>query len=1112
MAGANAEQLKAIEHTGGVLLKAGAGSGKTFVLKEHMIYLTDKWIREYLSSERTLDFAQVLKSKFSKIVLMTFTKKAAGEISIRLNGEFEAMLTSCSDEHRSYWQLACEQLDYLTVTTIHGFCFKLIKQGFFPEIDLDEDVISTAEYNEKMKDIFNRWVERELSSNENIEFVDLIIKDKEHILDSIKSIFSDPTLRRMWNTLDANGVDEDTSNKVVKDLLEIMGVTELFNESFDTVEYSEFAGKTWFDFLKNFEAIKCNVESLDDLLKMNEFFSNLNYKIPVTPRAKGIDEYAKSYYGLVKNLNTFLKSTGRDLKYYKDNFNTNIIPWFKKFKAIIDFVEIEYDKSSGITFSDLEYVVRMGLEKPEVVKAVSESYEYLIIDEFQDTSFIQFEIIQKIIGNDFNKLFCVGDIKQAIYGFRGGELGVFLQCEEMVPKVLSLKNNYRSDKNIVEFNNNFFDYLFKVGLKYDGADIRPVEVEYQEVPIQDRPEGSVYEITADLDFLANHGIAQISSNEMDYMESLSLFEQIKNLNNDELTSCENVCVLYKKLKPSLLLIGLFIEHDIGFTAQIKVPYGQDPILGMFKALLEKDFNLSELKNEYLKLILNSYFSLLDSSIKVDFSNLINQFEKDQHYFGLYRAFHTFISNTGIANSNYRNNLSQIKTLCKLGSDDKAHILSLLSKEESNAYSLDFQYGLNPSRVVIMTAHASKGLQYPHVLLGGIYTNDKAFPFTGLFGKMPMSFKWGNTITSKEKYKTPQFYLESEVRKHKDFSESKRLFYVAATRAEKSLGWVELNFGKVKKRNQSGSWFSGVSSWKKALYKVAPNIIKTMQSFNVTAEIDKVFSLKFLENSSNRKPLFHIDSLGITKKLIENKISILPELSVTRLATISQCPRKFYLKNICKINDSDLKIIQGDHADLEESNEEDLSSKSFKAGTSSSAQRGTRIHSIFEYLLKNNFELPEEITKKDSQVTAWAVDKLKNYRDNFEFISEQMIKFEVFNYMISGIPDLILMPKDNKDTAELWDFKTGSRKEGTEKPYEFQLMTYAYALYKLNLVPKNNPIKTVLCYVDDENLVEQTVTKTDVDKYLSNYWNMISTPDQINSDHCAECPYGNICHK
>ena len=44
----NAEQLLAIEHQGGVLLRAGAGSGKTFVLVEHIVYLTKFWIKEFI--------------------------------------------------------------------------------------------------------------------------------------------------------------------------------------------------------------------------------------------------------------------------------------------------------------------------------------------------------------------------------------------------------------------------------------------------------------------------------------------------------------------------------------------------------------------------------------------------------------------------------------------------------------------------------------------------------------------------------------------------------------------------------------------------------------------------------------------------------------------------------------------------------------------------------------------------------------------------------------------------------------------------------------------------------------------------------------------------------
>jgi superfamily I DNA/RNA helicase len=56
----NAEQLLAIEHEGGVLLRAGAGSGKTFVLVEHIVYLTKKWIQEY-KSKPTTSFEEFLR-------------------------------------------------------------------------------------------------------------------------------------------------------------------------------------------------------------------------------------------------------------------------------------------------------------------------------------------------------------------------------------------------------------------------------------------------------------------------------------------------------------------------------------------------------------------------------------------------------------------------------------------------------------------------------------------------------------------------------------------------------------------------------------------------------------------------------------------------------------------------------------------------------------------------------------------------------------------------------------------------------------------------------------------------------------------------------------------
>lgn len=106
MAQANPEQLKAIEHQGGVLLKAGAGSGKTFVLVQHINYLTDIWFEEF-KNQKNQNWEDYIKSKFSKLVMMTFTKKAAGEMNIRLHEKFRQKLVSAPEETKCHLATVC---------------------------------------------------------------------------------------------------------------------------------------------------------------------------------------------------------------------------------------------------------------------------------------------------------------------------------------------------------------------------------------------------------------------------------------------------------------------------------------------------------------------------------------------------------------------------------------------------------------------------------------------------------------------------------------------------------------------------------------------------------------------------------------------------------------------------------------------------------------------------------------------------------------------------------------------------------------------------------------------------------------------------------------------
>ena len=174
---------------GGVILKAGAGSGKTFVLVEHIVYLTQKFI-DKKQDKTGEDFSKALSSYFSKIVLMTFTKKAAGELETRVRIRVKQL---AENDHR--WQQALDQLGHLNISTIHGFCHKLLTQGYITDLSPDIEILTEIEYKSKIETLINDWPKL---NNLSPEFFDLIFGNKKVISESFHSVFSSPELRSMW--------------------------------------------------------------------------------------------------------------------------------------------------------------------------------------------------------------------------------------------------------------------------------------------------------------------------------------------------------------------------------------------------------------------------------------------------------------------------------------------------------------------------------------------------------------------------------------------------------------------------------------------------------------------------------------------------------------------------------------------------------------------------------------------------------------------------------------------------------------------------------------------------------------------------------------------------
>lgn len=1094
MASPNSEQLKAIEHFGGVLLKAGAGSGKTFVLKEHMLFLASNWIKSALSEGKTEEeFKLQVRSNLRKIILMTFTKKAAGELEIRIKNEFLAKLddTDLNEKQRDFWRVISEQLDCLNVSTIHGFCFKLIKMGFFPGVSSDQEMLSEFDYNLAIDKILEKYFNDYIVGKDDFISI-LLIREKRAIVDSFKGIFSDPSLRKAWQSQSVCNMN-DSLDMIVTEIISTQNLSSIFESS---IILSEEEQKTkWGLFLNEFLSQSfLHRLTFENFVKICHFFKNIDYKMPVTPRAKAVPESIKDFYKQVKLLKDFIKKNADAFVLYEQHGSHHIQKWYQEIKKIYDFVDAEFEKVEGVTFSDLEYIVYKGLKDKAVSNRILEEFNYFIVDEFQDTSYIQFDILNQIIQGDFSKLFCVGDLKQAIYGFRGGELGVFQECETKMPSVLSLKNNYRSAQNIINFNNVFFEYLFTKGLGFQGEDKHSVEVEYQSVPETQDVLGEIVKIRTSL---ADFAERKISNSEIDTCEAYSLVEGIKKRLEED---SADVAVLYKRLKPSLPLIKKLMIEKISFTAQLKIKFDEDPVVSLFLTLLEYKFNNCENKKELFLIQFETILRIVlrRNDFHVSINDLIDKYNYDINNFGLYQAFNILLSKLKVANSNYKNNLEVIRNLIDLANGDELNLYSIISTQD-RAYSLDFQYGERPDRINIMTAHASKGLQFKHVFLGGIYTNDNIAVKLGFIGKLPFSFKWSLSHKEKTNYKTPHYMFEELIAKQKEFSENKRLFYVANTRAEKTLQWVEFDFDEIKRSKASnGSWIEGIKVWE-----------QNKKNFSNITSYDVDLDFETIDFTDNQPPLFHTDSLGLTSSLKENQFeTILPELSVTRLSMLAQCPKKFYLANICKISPDDIQeTLEEFDKESELISLEEISKNGIRI--KSNASRGSEIHEMISQVIVDDFsfESTHDLLQKYQHLSV-VVDNLKEIAENSELISERPIKFELLSYMISGIPDLIIKGFD----FEVWDFKTGKSKEEAPENYLFQLYCYAYAQYYFDELPKDRQIKLVIYYVDENKKLEFSVSYSDVEKYLLEKIKLSLSPEIENISHCEDCYLKQICQK
>ena len=446
-----------------LILKASAGTGKTYRLS-----------LEYVAS-------LCCGNDFKDILVMTFTKKATAEIKDRIlkflkqlkeNGEEEKELRENilklypeidfnQSKIEKIYEEVVQNRDKLRIYTIDAFTNLIFKKAIAPYLKIYSYEIIDEEENKKT--IFKILDKLFTIKEDFAKFKEFLKDNTERDIDNYIDLI-DKLLSHRWKiivlgdklNIKRKPFQVKSNFNIMENLLEIVG--SVATEKKEPIEaFIAKRAKSYFLLESELKKEKFLLDKFKELLEGNIWDGR-----KITKKNKRVDDL------------NYLQEELR-LNLAKTLFNEKIIPYEEKLLQVINRIYEIYDeikfKEQRFTFSDisnytfkyirdknLNFVDENGVTD-DFFDIIDGKIKTIFIDEFQDTSILQWKILKDIIDKSENVI-CVGDEKQSIYGWRGGEKNLFENLEKIIDgEVENLNTCYRSEENVVMFYNKFFKTL-----------------------------------------------------------------------------------------------------------------------------------------------------------------------------------------------------------------------------------------------------------------------------------------------------------------------------------------------------------------------------------------------------------------------------------------------------------------------------------------------------------------------------------------------------------------------------------------------------------------------------------------------------------------------------
>jgi ATP-dependent helicase/nuclease subunit A len=430
---------------------AGPGSGKTTVLVE-----------------RYLEILRTQKVSVDNIVAITFTIRAANEMRERVRAEIDRLLRDAAGDERRKWLRHKRSLEGAVITTIHGFCSRLLHE--FPlEANIDPQFVLLDEHEAMM--LVEAVVEEALSDaihhgNERILKLAQGVGGRGLLAATLVKFYfkyrgEGLSLSEVQKRTAANHAGPEMYQHALAEL--DARVAEVLAVSVRTPVARQKRGQfaaAWPAFRAILahpptdETIAAYTQAIEDFWELRPSRRNNDAVVLMEemiwgPNSKGDDRVA----GQLPQFGVDLLARDYALALLKLMHETE------------RRLEDEKQRLSVVDFDDLQLrALKLLNEHPEILASLARRYQFFLVDEFQDTNGLQRDLMMKLGLLPGANLFIVGDRKQSIYGFRGADVDVFREMTTAIEREggaqQPLHLNFRSQEPLIDAMNFLFPRIF----------------------------------------------------------------------------------------------------------------------------------------------------------------------------------------------------------------------------------------------------------------------------------------------------------------------------------------------------------------------------------------------------------------------------------------------------------------------------------------------------------------------------------------------------------------------------------------------------------------------------------------------------------------------------